>query len=277
MDGTTREPAPLSYFTPRIKPGDVGYIRRGCFHLLFSAGNPPGSIEFGINVPHTFKQLDVGPIIHGQPRLPGCLPTITVRKTQPRIRVSMHPIPCVRSVASVPFRTSDLYSRVLESCSSIPFRLTGNRGAALLTKYLTYREDVQLEQMFEEYTKEHYDSWVTFARDRKHGSDVKPVLVTGVDMTRDFAMISYSNHDIDDLTAEFITSAPGASAWGAWQTTGGVYTNCGPQPCRPPSPTQATDSAFSGNGHPESVSTEYNQASLFGIILCVRGWGSPGS
>jgi len=53
---TTREPAPLDYFE-RIRPGDVGYIRRGRFNLLFSAGSPLGERRLGVDVPHTFKQL----------------------------------------------------------------------------------------------------------------------------------------------------------------------------------------------------------------------------
>ena len=61
MDATTREPAPLPYFK-RIQPGDVGYIHEGCFHLLFSAGCPPDGVQPGVDVPHTFEQLDVGPI-----------------------------------------------------------------------------------------------------------------------------------------------------------------------------------------------------------------------
>jgi len=149
--------------------------------------------------------------------------------------------------------------RTLESGSSISFQLTEDQGAALVTKYQTYREDIQRERTFEEYTKEHYDSWVAFAREAGHGSDIKPVLVTGVDMTRDFAMMAYSNNDAD-MASEFTVSVPGVtSAWGAWRTTGSVYTNCGPQLCRPPSPTQTMDLAPSGNSHTETVLDEYNQ------------------
>jgi len=73
-----------------------------------------------------------------------------------------------------------------------------------------------------------------------HG-DVKPVLVTGVDLTRDFAMMSYSN-DGENLTAEFKVSASGVPfPWGAWGKPGAVYTNCGPGPRRPPSGTQTVD------------------------------------
>ena len=258
MCPTRREPAPLNYFR-RIQLGDVGYVRRGCFHLLFSAGVPLGERRLGVDVPPTFEPLAVGPIITPQPRLPGCLSTNTVRETGVGLRASIGVVPYVSAVASMLSSPSDMRYRALEPGFSVSFELSEKQGAALVTKYPTYKEDVQREQIFEEYTKRHYDSWVAFAREIGYGNDVKPVLVTGVDMTRDFTMMSYSDND-DDLTAEFTTSAPGvASAWGTWRTTGVVHTSCGPQPCHPPSPAQTVDSTSSGNSGMEIVSDEYNQ------------------
>ena len=164
---------------------------------------------------------------------------------------------------------------MLEPGPSISFRLTGAQGAALLTKHQTYREDVQRKRIFENYSKEHYDSWVMFAHETGHPSGIKPVLVTGVDLTRDFAMMSYSDGDDNDLTAEFMTSAPGALAWGIWQTAGMVYTNCGPQPCRHPSPTQPIDLPSSGNSHPETVSDEYNQCVFVRYYTMRKRLGIP--
>ena len=144
-----------------------------------------------------------------------------------------------------------------------------------MTKYPTYRTDIQLERTFEEYTKEHYASWVAFARERGHGNDVKPVLVTGVDMTRDFAMMSYSDSE-GDLTATFTISAPGvASAWGSWRKTGAVHTNCGPQPCHPPSPTQTEGLTSSSSSRTEAVSDEYNQCVFVRYYTVRRRLGIP--
>ena len=130
-----------------------------------------------------------------------------------------------------------------------------------MTKYRTYREDIELESAFEEYTKRNYDSWVTFARNARHGNDIKPVLVTGVDMTRDFAMMAYSNNSTR-LSSEFTTSIPllasaSATAWGTWHTQGLVHTNCGPQLCSPPSSPHALDLPSSGSV--ETTPNEYNQ------------------
>ena len=152
---------------------------------------------------------------------------------------------------------------MLEPGCSISFELSEKQGAALLTKYSTYGEDAQREKAFEEYTKCHYDSWVTFVREGRYGDDVRPVLVSGVDMTRDFAMMAYLNNDVR-LKSEFTASVPGvasvsASAWGTWRTEGLVHTNCGPQLCLPPASTQTTDLTFSGVSHTEPISEEYNQ------------------
>jgi hypothetical protein len=264
MHATVREPAPTHSFK-RIQLGDVGYIRRGRFHLLFSAGCPLGERRLGVDVPPTFQQLDVGPADNSQPRRPGCLSTSTVREAGADFGASLSSVPYVRSVASVSSGTSDVRPRMLESGISISFELTEKQGAALVTKYPTYREDVELESFCKAYIKRHYDSWVAFACHTGHGDDLKPVLVTGVDMTRDFATMAYSN-DGFSLASEFKVSAPmvasvSASVWGTWRTEGVVHTNCGPQLCYPPSSVQTTDltPSNSGNSDTETVPNEYNQ------------------
>jgi hypothetical protein len=76
-----REPAPIHRYG-RVKLGDVGYIRRGRFHLLFSAGCQLGSRRRGVDVPQTFEPLDIGDVIFSLPRLPGYLCTSTVREIE---------------------------------------------------------------------------------------------------------------------------------------------------------------------------------------------------
>ena len=241
----------------------MGYVRRGRFHLLFSAGCPLGERELGIDVPPTFKPLSVGPIIYSQPRVPGYLCTSTVREVGAGLGASIGAASYVRAVTSTSSQCSDVRSRTLEPGISISFELTEKQGAALLTKYPTYREDVELECIFKAYTKRHYDSWVTFAHETGHGDDIKPVLVTGVDMTRNFAMMAYLNDSVS-LASEFTTSIPmvgsaSASAWGAWRTEGLIHMNCGPQLCCPPPSTQNPNLTPFGNGGTETVPDEYNQ------------------
>ena len=281
---TTREPSPLSSFKS-IQIGDVGYIRTGCFHPLFSAGCPLGERKLGTDVPQTFKQLQVGVIVERAPLAPGCLCTDGVRATQVGpvpptspawTSPSSVPPPYVHSVTPVSSVTLDLYFRTSGSASSVSFRLTEGRGAALVTQYPTYREDIHRAGTFEKHAKEHYASWVAFARETGHG-DVDPILITGVDRTRDFAMLCYSSNR-DDLRCEFTRSTPGVtSGWGTWQKTGLVYTNHGPQLRRPPSRTQAKESPSSGNGRTERLSDEdeYDQCVFVRYFTVRKRLGVP--
>lgn len=112
------------------------------------------------------------------------------------------------------------------------FRLTSKQGAALITNHATYREDIEREHNFETYIKKYYDSWVDFAQEQGHGEDIKPVLVTGVDLTKQFAAISYSDNQTT-MECDFSMGTPDVdsvslSVWGSWHTRGSVHTTCGP-------------------------------------------------
>ena len=133
--------------------------------------------------------------------------------------------------------------RPLELGADFSLELNGNCGAALVTKHPTYREDHLREVTFGEYTKRHYGSWVKFASDMGYGYDVQPVLVSGVDMSREFAMAAYSYEDTS-FKSEVTATAPmtisvSGSIQGTWYTRYTPHTNCGPQECIPPLPEQA--------------------------------------
>lgn len=152
--------------------------------------------------------------------------------------------------------------RPLEPGASFSFELTGNRGAALVTKYPTYREDSLLESAFEKYTKRHYESWVAFARHKQYGNDVQPVLISGLDMTRDFAMVAYS-HEGASLESDLTIAVPmlasaSASIWGTWHTRSSPHTNCGPQICSPPPPERVIDLP-SQSADTWQIPNEFNQ------------------
>lgn len=116
------------------------------------------------------------------------------------------------------------------------FELTGKRGAALATKYPTYWEDSPLEGAFESYTRRHYDSWVTFARDKQYG-DVQPVLVSGFDVTGDFSLVAYSNED-KNLEVDLSVGPSVSLHWGTWYSTPKrlLHTNHGSMRGNPLSP-----------------------------------------
>jgi hypothetical protein len=133
-----------------------------------------------------------------------------------------------------------------------------------VTKYKTYKEDTLLESAFEAYTKRHYETWVKFARDKQYGNDIQPVLVSGFDMTRDFAMAAYSNEDTSleaDLTITVPTLASAsASIWVAWRTRCSPHTNYGPQHCIPPLREQAADPSSSRLAEAGSIPNGFNQS-----------------
>ena len=255
-----REPAPSNY--PRIRLGDVGFIRDGQFHLLFSAGCQLGGRQPGSDVPDTFEELTVGTPVFRQPLVPGCLRTATIRELRASVGVGVSPTLYVEALDH-PLLIQKMSPRPVEPSANFSFELTGNRGAALVTKYPSYREDSQLRSAFAGYTKRHYKSWVKFARDKQYGDDVKPVLVCGFDMTRDFAMVAYSHEDTS-VGGDFTIAVPAlgsasASVWGTWRTRCSPHTNYGPQMCHPPTGVPTIGSSSSGGAGTGSIPDEFNQ------------------
>ena len=143
-----------------------------------------------------------------------------------------------------------------------------------MTKYPIHREDIQGVGTPKQYIKKHYSSWVEFANERGHGDGISLVLVTGVDRTRDFAMISYSeNHDDDHLICTFSPAVgdTSTSVWGTWGITEFVRTNCGPKRYFLPPSTHVVSSTPSGSGATGAVSDEYNQC-VFVRYWYMRKW-----
>jgi len=68
---TFREP--VSADNKPIRIGDVGFIRRGQFHLLFHTGSSLGEVQLGDDVPSTFSPLTIGKTAFRDPRPPDCL------------------------------------------------------------------------------------------------------------------------------------------------------------------------------------------------------------
>ena len=237
----------------------MGFIRGGQFHLLFSAALPLGERERGVDVPNTFQPLIVEEPTSAQPRAPGCVAASTLQ-----VGASLDGpepiIQCVLALRLFPTSFKRVSSRSLERGVDFSFELTGDRGAALTTRHLTYNEDSQSDSVFKIYTKRHYKSWVKFASDRGYGEDLRPVLVFGFDMTKDFAMVAYSNNRTSvQSDATFSTpmfSPASASAWGKWRAACRPHVKHGPQQCRPPSSTTLLSLQSEAT---ESGTTEFNQ------------------
>jgi len=125
------------------------------------------------------------------------------------------------------------YTSTVEPGAGITFELADKRGAALITKYPIYRERIERDHEFADYTKKHYASWVNFAWEHGYPEDVRPILVTGVGLTQEFATVAYSDNE-GQAKCEFSatlhgTASASASGWGSWNVSAGiVHTNCGP-------------------------------------------------
>lgn len=150
------------------------------------------------------------------------------------------------------------------------FELTGDRGAALVTRYPTFCEDSLLESTFKTYTVRHYKSWVEFACHKRFGDDVRPVLISGVDMTRDFAMVAYLNKGVSYESRPIIEvpmfASDPTSFRGTWHTRCLAHTNHGPQQTSPslfrrvgynPFPSQLEGTGSTATGFTQCVFVRY--------------------
>jgi hypothetical protein len=82
------------------------------------------------------------------------------------------------------------------------------------------------------YIKKHHDSWLEYARDLGLG-EVDPILVSGIDSARDWAMFTYSTSE-DYGSMQFTVDVPTvASTWAGFSVTSrshsGMETNWGPE------------------------------------------------
>jgi len=170
--------------TPAPDIGDVGYISKGRFNLLIPTDSPEGLRRF--LEPNELEQLEAeSPVSVERPA--GCLHTPSVQKMGRCHGVSdgftpLHVLPIAQPSPVTP---------TLEPSTDFSFNFDGDRGAALVTTGERHRKDypVRLKPQFEKYIEHNYRSWVQLA----DGMDARPVLVTGFDVTKDFAVMAYSN------------------------------------------------------------------------------------
>ena len=99
-----------------------------------------------------------------------------------------------------------------------------------MTKYPIVKEDTEALGTSREYVKSHHSAWVKFAKSRSNDS-TRVVFVTGVDRTKDWAVMTYSKTGHDNVTLRFNVTGgdTSATAWGSWELeSGAVSGNCGP-------------------------------------------------
>jgi hypothetical protein len=146
--------------------------------------------------------------------------------------------------------------------SAFLIELTGDRGAALTTRYPTYGEDPLSSTLFIGYTKRHYRSWVKFSRDKGYGEHLLPILVSGLDMTKDFAIVAYSN-DSTSVQSDAPVYTPmfshgDASLPWTWSTPAFSYQKHGPsRPMSPDLPPLNSRAGVSSTGFDQCVFIRY--------------------
>ena len=269
---TSREPSPTDY--TRIRIGDVGYIRRGQFNFLFSAAFPEG------DVPSASDPLIIGKTTFRQPRVPGCLRTDTVREIGAGLGATVPTPLYVLSPRLFPTRLKNVPPRPLGPGAHFSFELTGHHGAVLMTRYPTFREDARLESVFEKYTKRHYESWVAFARQNGEGDNVRPILVSGFDMAKDFAVVAYSNEGVS-VEADLEIAVPTLASASAFirvtrRTRCSPRFNCGPQPWNLPPTRLAIDLPSWQPADARSIPDEFNQCVFIRYYTArLRKWMVP--
>ena len=117
--------------------------------------------------------MDVGSVISGQVRPPGYLRTETIQQIGMDVSGSGAVAWCVHRFGLVSNHRLIGRTSAVEPGAGIAFELTSKRGAALITKHQTYREDIERELNFKNYIKKHYESWVGFSRELGHGDDIR--------------------------------------------------------------------------------------------------------
>jgi len=225
---TYREPIPHN--RTRIRIGDVGVICEGQFNFLFHTGPRPEERQPGADVPSTFEPLIIEEPRYRLPRPDDHLCAGSVQETGINLDATISATTYVSSLRPPSNRLQNVLDRLLRSDAGFSFKLTGKRGAALVTRYPTYIEDIQVRQVseFRAYVERHHSSWVMFACDKGYLRGVHwPVLVTGIDVTKDVAMMAYSNENYS-LTAQSVTEVRHLSASASIRLAVTRSENCSP-------------------------------------------------
>jgi hypothetical protein len=124
---------------------------------------------------------------------------------------------------------------MLSAGAEFSFNASRNAGACLITRFKTISKDAEFHGHLRRSLQRNYKSWLAFAQERDPDVQLSDLrLVTGVDLTKDWAMLAYSENS-SDFTASFQVSDPaqsssaGLSAWGSWNVSTSVHDNWGPQ------------------------------------------------
>lgn len=217
----------------QVSVGDVGYVREGyfvrIFNVLLPSDDPSNRL---LGEPEPYPPLDLGPF--GNIR----------HSSFPRgYYHSRFVTPIPESTASAPdeyvmLSVPDVRDRRISYCSltATTYRCK-KRGAVLTLPHDGQREDVIRTKIFEDYIRDHVESWFSFAR--RHKVDVKRmedlILVTGCTLVTSWGITAFPD---DTLDAEIYLRSQASDGGGGsfdWREVrpGALYQNSNQDPVRP--------------------------------------------
>jgi hypothetical protein len=117
--------------------------------------------------------------------------------------------------------------------ATLECRVRGKAGAGLLTKYHTYDHIAVQLSRFKRLMVRHCRSWLRFAHREDYEVEMQDlILVTGVSLTRDWALFAYDSVPEREVTIKLevanMSSAISAGLWGHWRSEQCIHTNHGP-------------------------------------------------
>lgn len=155
--------------------------------------------------------------------------------------------------------------------ASVELECMSRQGAALVIKHHANREDTSCKLALREYMLKNYKSWFAFIRNRLKAyvqlSDL--ILVTGCDMTADWATAVFVSNATKASIAFNVGDSMGsaqAAAWGSWNTSRAINV---PNRCGPQSSAGLTSSASSGDLVPRR---DINENADFNQCIFIRGF-----
>jgi hypothetical protein len=160
---------------------------------------------------------------------------------------------------------SSVFSAPISADGTFSFQTSSKEGAALITNFSTYVTNAQQEQRFLNYIKRYSRTWARWARDQGHAVSTEDIrLVTGHDLTQDFAMFAYSGDTERQLNLEFRAGAPimlstSAYVWGRWNFDSSAHYNHGPQRLEPPASVEQFPLLEERSSHDATPSIDYSQ------------------
>ena len=173
-----------------INLGDVGYISDGRFEMLLSARSALTSPK--LKVPPEFRDV-IKRRIEANRQGPGCLHTKGVKRIgRSNEKQDFTPLYVLFIIPPPTIYRNDP-PRLNDVGDMFTFELSGSGGAALVTRYPTAEVDSpkELQRLFEDYLLDNFGVWPRFAKE--NSQKIKPVIVSGFDLTGNLAMMSYSS------------------------------------------------------------------------------------